>query len=383
MIAVAILFWTCLAMVAWSYVGYGIFLAVVARFRSRPVAAEPCEPSVSVVIAAYNEEKAIASKIENLLALEYPSEKLQVVVASDGSSDDTGPIVESFAGRGVVLVDLPRSGKTTALNAAAEAATGEVLVFTDATTEFTTETLRTLVEPLADPTVGCVGAELDYVAGATAVGRGTTAYWRYERALKRMESDVCSLIGCSGALYAVRASAYTPMHPELSADFALAGEVFEKGHRVVYGHGAISREEVNPEPKADFRMRVRVVVGTIHSLVVKRALLNPFRYGFFAVQLWSHKVLRYLAPVLLLVALAAHVTLVVDGRSAPMLYRVLLVGHVGVWVAAAAGWVATRTGIRIPLVNIPYYFAHMNAAAVVAIARYIGGDKAITWETER
>jgi cellulose synthase/poly-beta-1,6-N-acetylglucosamine synthase-like glycosyltransferase len=382
-IALEALLWGSLAAIAWAYAGYPLSMALLARLRPRPVTKAPIEPTVTLVIAAYNEEKHIADKLRNALALDYPSTHLEILVASDCSTDATHAIVRSFA-PAVTLVELPeRGGKTAGQNLASAHATGEILVFTDATTEFAPETIRDLVAPFADPSVGCVGAELEYVSEAgTAVGRGAGAYWRYERKLKQLEAEANSLIGVSGCLYAVRRSAYRPIDPSLISDFVIAGEVFTQGYRTVYARGAVSREVTNESTEQEFAMRVRVIVRSINALVKRRGLLNPVRHGWFAYQLLCHKVMRYAVPWWLLVALVSHVALAAAGVR-PWLYLPLLGAHLGVYALAALGWWTMRGGPKVPFVHIPFYFLHANAAAAVAALRYLRGERMVTWNPVR
>lgn len=376
-----VLFWFLISGVVWTYAGYPLLLVILARFTRRILVREPIEPSVTLIIAAHNEEKHIRKKLESVLQTDYPPPKLQIIVASDCSTDGTHEIVREFASQGVELVILPeRRGKTAAQNAAARTARGEVIVFTDATTQFHNQTIRRLVETFADPRVGCVGAELEYVTPeGTPVGKGGSAYWRYERKLKELESQVNSLIGVSGCLYGVRASAYSPIDPDLISDFVVASDVFAKGYVTAYGRGAVAEEETHEEPGQEFDMRVRVAIRSIHALVRRVEILNPFRYGFYSVQLFSHKVLRYLVPELLLGILALNVGLVIGESRAPSLYRWMLGGQLAVYLAALLGWVCVRFRIRPPLLNIPFYFVHANAAAFWALIRYLGGERKVTW----
>lgn len=378
-----LLLWGALLAIGWAYAGYPVSMALLARVRPRPVAKAPIEPSITLVIAAYNEEKHIGDKLRNVLALEYPSDRLQILVASDCSTDRTHEIVRTFA-PAVTLVELPeRGGKTAGQNLAAAHATGDVLVFTDATTEFSPETLRDLVAPFADSTVGCVGAELEYVSEAgSAVGRGAGAYWRYERKLKQLEADANSLIGVSGCLYAVRRTAYRPIDPSLISDFVIAGEVHAQGYRTVYARGAVSREVTNESSDREFAMRVRVIVRSINALVTRRALLNPMRHGWFAYQLLCHKVLRYAVPWLLLTALVAHVGLVLLGVRM-LFYAPTLVAHLSVYAVAALGWWSMHGGPKLPLVHIPFYFLHANLAAAHAALLYLRGERMVTWNPVR
>jgi cellulose synthase/poly-beta-1,6-N-acetylglucosamine synthase-like glycosyltransferase len=380
----ALAFWICLGAALWSYLGYPLLLAGLVRLRRRPIAAAEIEPTITIVVAAYNEQKHIARKLEMLLALDYPAEKREIYVASDASTDDTHAIVARYADAGVRLAVLPaRGGKTSAQNLAASLATGEILIFTDATTDLDSTALRTMLRPFADARVGCVGAELEYVSeGGTAVGKGAGAYWRYERAIKRMESDLCSLVGVSGALYAVRRSAYRALEDDLCSDFVIASDVVETGHLAVYGCDAVSRELTNEDSGREFEMRVRIVIQSIHVLVKRARMLNPFRFGFFSLELFSHKVLRYLVPWLLLASFALNGALVARGVVL-WLYIPTLLCHLAVFGGALAGWYAMRNGKRWPLVHIPYYFAHANAAALVGLLRYLRGERMVTWTPAR
>lgn len=396
MLAIAVAFWLCVFLVGWVYVGYPALLALLRRAgvrlghgRARDRGDATPVRSVSVLVAAYNEEAAIETKVRALLASDLGAvadgtapRSLEILVASDGSGDDTNRIVEAIDDPRVRLLALPRGGKTTALNAAAAEATGDVLVMTDATTALGADALRGLVEALERPGVGCVAAELVYrSADGSSVGLGTGAYWRYETAIRRMEAEVCGLIGCSGALYAVRASYHRPIHAALDDDFTMPWEVYDQGAVTVLVPGALAEEPTNESGGADFRMRVRVALRAIHALIVRRRYTNPLRYGWYAVQLLSHKLLRYLVPWFLLGAFVATVMLVAARYGA--IYGVALVAQIGLYGAAAVGAVAQRVGVRVPGVFVPYYFVHLNAAAFVAWLRFASGDRAVTWDTDR
>jgi cellulose synthase/poly-beta-1,6-N-acetylglucosamine synthase-like glycosyltransferase len=334
------------------------------------------------LVAAYNEEAVIAAKVQNLLEAGYPA-SIQVIVASDGSNDRTDELVSAITDQRARLLDLPRGGKTRALNAAAEAATGEVLVMTDATTHLAPGTLEALVAPFADPKVGCVGAELEYMSeNGSGVGKGTSAYWRYEQKLKSLEARVCSLIGCSGALYAVRAAAHRPIHVELDDDFTMSWQVYDQGYFTAYARGAVSSEAANEDEAVDFRMRVRVIIRAVNALWKNRRFWNPFRYGWFSLQLVSHKVLRYAVPWFLAAAFMLHIAILAEGTARPV-YAALAAGHVGVYACAVLGKFSIARGWNIPLVHIPFYFMHVNAAAFVGTAKFLAGNRAVTWDTAR
>lgn len=378
-----------LGALGWVYVGYpllsrelarrGVRLGNAGRVPQGDATTEVADgPRVSVLIAAYNEQGAIEDKVRSLQRSHLAPEEMEILVASDGSSDRTVERARAVGG-GVRVLELPRGGKTRALNAAAAEARGAILVMTDATTELTPETLPTLLAAFDDPRVGCVAAELEYVApDGSTVASGTGAYWRYERAIRAWEGAVCSLIGCSGALYAVRAAAHRPIHPELDDDFTMPWEAYDQGWITAQATGATSRETAGADIDADFRMRTRVALRAINALLTRRQYLSVSRYGWFAVQLWSHKVLRYAAPGFLGVAfVGSGVWAVLGGRRS--IGTVLFGAQSFAYGLALAG----SLGVRLPGARLAYYFCHLNAAAAVAWWRYWNGDRAVTWDTER
>src|SRR5437763_4330528 len=293
-----IVFWLSAAALFYTYVGYPMLIAAVSLLRPRGVKRGDYLPPVSVIITAFNEERALAAKLENTLALDYPRDLLEVIVASDCSTDRTDEIAKRFATRGVKLHRQPeRLGKTAAQNAAIEKAHGEVVVFSDATSHYQPNVLKMILPNFADEKIGCVGGRLVYVDHHQSdIGRGAKSYWDYETFLKLHESRACSLIGVSGCLYAVRRSAYQPLYHEACSDFIIATRMIEQGLRTVYEPDAVCTEETNQQHANELRMRVRIIAQTFTDLWRHRAMLNPFRNGLYGVQLLSHKVMRYFVP---------------------------------------------------------------------------------------
>ena len=376
-----ILFWGGLGLVLWTYVGYPLLLKILTLFRRRRITLSFIEPSITLIITAYNEERSIKDKLDNCLLLNYPKDKLQILVASDCSNDKTHEIVNGYAEHGVELLVLQeRGGKTAAQNAAVREARGEIVVFTDASTEFTPDMLYDLTKSFADDRVGCVGAELEYVSSQqSSVGKGAGAYWRYEKRVKSMESSVNSLIGVSGCLYAVRKQLYSDISPDMISDFVIASEIYAKGFVTVYGRGAVSKEKTLESTQKEFEMRVRVAIRSINALIRYAHMLNPFKYGLFAIQLLSHKVIRYLVPELLIALLAIHVSLVVLNVQSIIPYGILLIVHLSVYGLALLGWITHTLGVRIPGLHIPFYFMQVNVAAFWALIRYIQGERKTIW----
>src|SRR5713101_6481024 len=267
----------------YTYAGYPLLLAVASTLRPKRVRRDKFAPTVTIIITAYNEERALAAKLENTLALDYPRELLEIVVASDCSNDRTDEIVREFSARGVRLCRQPeRLGKTAAQNAAVEQAQGAILIFSDATSHYQPDVIHTMMPNFADAAVGCVAGRLVYVDPADSrVGRGARSYWGYETFLKKHESRAGSLIGASGCLYAVRRSAYVPLYHEACSDFIIATKMVEQGLRAVYEPGAVCIEETNDRSGRELAMRVRIITQTLTDLWRHRAMMNPWRSGFY------------------------------------------------------------------------------------------------------
>jgi cellulose synthase/poly-beta-1,6-N-acetylglucosamine synthase-like glycosyltransferase len=375
-----IVFWGSIALVAYTYAGYPLLAFALSRLRPRPVRRSDEAPPVTVIVAAYNEERDIAAKLENTLALDYDG-PVEVLVTSDCSSDRTDEIVRGFADRGVALWRQPkRLGKTAAQNAAVRVATGEILLFSDATTVYEPDTLRKIVRSFADPGVGCVTGHVVYVDRASsAVGRGARSYWGYEQFLKHCESRFGSLIGVHGCLYAVRRSAYRELADDMSSDFVIASEIFRQGLRSIYDPEAVSVEETNVRGRDEFRTRVRMIEQTMSALSRYRDLLNPFRYGVFAVQMLSHKVMRYVVPFCLIAIFVANAFL----ATASPVYALAFAAQAAFYVSAAVGFLAERAHVAIGPLALPYYFVLSNAASVVAFFKFVRGHNHVVWEPIR
>ena len=376
-----VFFWLSALALGYTYVGYPLLLFIVSTLRPRAIRSAPQTPSVSVIITAYNEERDIRAKLENTLALDYPKDRLEVIVASDCSTDRTDEIVEEYAARGVRLYRQPeRLGKTAAQNAAVREANGEFILFSDATTLYQPDVLRVMMPNFADESVGCVAGRLIYIDPTqSSVGRGARSYWGYETFLKRHESRACSLIGASGCLYAVRRSAYVPLYHEACSDFLIATMMVEQGLRAVYEPDAVCMEETNSRASRELRMRVRVITQTFTDLWRHRAMMNPLRSGFYAVQLFSHKLLRYLVPFFLIMMFVSSALLA--PRSLP--FAVLLVAQILFYAAAMLGWALERAGARSSVLALPHYFVLANLASVLAFYQFLRGERYARWEPIR
>jgi len=376
-----VVFLAAMAMIAFSYAGYPALMFALSHILKRPVRHDDITPRVSVIIAAYNEERDIGAKLKNTLWLDYPRDRMEIIVASDCSTDQTDEIVRSFGEQGVILRQQPeRFGKTVAQNRAVKISSGEILVFSDATTMYKRDAIRKIVRNFADPEVGCVAGQLIYAnSSSSAVGDGCRSYWGYEKFLKRCESQVGSLIGVSGCLYAVRRICHARLASDMIDDFVIATEIHLQGLRTIYEPEAIAVEDANRRARDEFRMRVRVIKQTLSALHRYRHTLNPFRHKMFAFQMIAHKALRYAVPFLLIAAFIASGW----GSGSVVWLRFAFIGQLALYGAAIAGLVRERRKLKLGPLAIPYYFALANAASLVAFWKALRGDAYVTWEPIR
>jgi cellulose synthase/poly-beta-1,6-N-acetylglucosamine synthase-like glycosyltransferase len=379
--AMEVIFWLSAGALVYTYIGYPILLSIVSTWRAKAVKTGTYTPTVSVIIAAYNEERDLAAKLENTLLLDYPKSHLEVIVTSDSSQDRTDEIALSFASRGVRLHrQSERLGKTAAQNAAVEKALGEILLFSDATTHYQPDVLRAMVPNFADREVGCVTGRVIYSPDkGSAVGEGTRSYWSYEFLLKKHESSIGSLIGVCGCMYAVRKSAYVPLYHEACSDFLIAIMMVKQGLRAIYEPTAVCLEKPNAEANKELAVRVRIITQTFADLWRNRAMLNPLSHGFYAIQLLSHKVMRYLAPVWLLILLVS------SGILAPnkFLYATAFACQVAFYFIAAISWVFEKAGVKTHWLVLPQYFVITNLASLIAFVKFLRGERYTKWEPLR
>jgi cellulose synthase/poly-beta-1,6-N-acetylglucosamine synthase-like glycosyltransferase len=374
-------FWICCALLIYSYVLYPLLVGVLAKRIGMPVVGDDVLRRVTIIITAYNEANCIRAKLDNLVELDYPHDLVQMLVVSDGSSDATEEIAAAYEVRPVRVLRIEgRQGKTACQNAAARTADGEILVFTDATTRLQADAVRAMVSKFADPQVGCVAGRLEYVSDAdNMTGSGGEAYWSYEIRLRVGESSLGSLIGVSGCLYAVRKSAYRPIDPGLISDFAIAMRMQEQGLRTVLAPDACCYESTLEDGTRELSMRVRVGVRSLNALVRERRFLNPVKYGRFAWQLWSHKVLRYASPFLWIGAFTANVVLI----AYHVAYLLMFVGQCAIIAAGLAGFMFQDRKRKLGLLAKPYYLVLTNLASLIAALRYLRGERMVVWTPVR
>lgn len=327
-----IVFWGCAGLILYTHAGYPLVLRGLLALRRRPTlrpGAWEQPPTVSLIVAAYDEEEVIAAKVADALALEYPRERLQVIVACDGGGDATAERARA-AGADLVL-ELPRGGKTVAQNAAAERASGEILAFSDANSVWAADALRHLVEPFADPAVGYACGQVRFLDPEGGNFEG--AYWRYEMAVREMESGLAGVTAGNGAIYAVRREAYLHLGPAGSHDLSLPFLLAKRGSRSLYVPWAAAKEKMAPSVEGEFARKRRMMVG-LWDIVVGEGMLSPRGYSpLYAFEVASHRLLRYATPLLHLAALAANLALLGQGR----VYVATLAVQLGLLAAGLLG----------------------------------------------
>jgi glycosyltransferase involved in cell wall biosynthesis len=373
----AIVLWTALGLIVYAHVGYPLLLAALVRVRRRRAQPRPepgLVPRVTLIVAAHDEEDAIERRIENAIALDYPPERLDVIVASDGSTDRT--VERSRAGAALApgrvrVLDLSRRGKVRAQDAAVDEATGEVLAFSDANALWKPDALRRLVTRLADPRTGYVCGQLRYLAPDGTNQEGL--YWRYETAVRALETRVGSVTAGNGAIYAVKRDSYLRLDPRTSHDLAFPFNLVKRGRRAVYEPRAIAVERPVASIEGEFR-RKRRMMSHAWPAVLAGGMLNPRGYGLlYAVEIYSHRLLRYSTPALHVVALGVNVPLALDST----LYVVTLAAQAGFLLAAALG---RLTAGRPRLLGLAYYYVLVTASLAAGLWDWLRHGTPATWE---
>jgi cellulose synthase/poly-beta-1,6-N-acetylglucosamine synthase-like glycosyltransferase len=371
-------FWGGLGLTLYVYAGYPAIVWALGRVRPRPVQRRPVTPTITVLIAARNEAMRIEERIANCLSLEYPTDRLDVVVVSDGSTDRTteivGKCIRRFPGR-VSLVPLRDGiGKAGALSAGAAQASGEILLLADARQTFAPEVAQALAENFADGEVGAVSGELHLVGDDDGRGAGLGLYWRYEKGIRRAESLVGSSMGYTGAVSAIRRSLFQPLPTDtILDDLVHPLRLISQGHRVVFEAGARAFDRLSTDGGHEFGRKVRTLAGVLQTCVEIRRLVGPLPAGTWW-QLLSHKALRLAVPYSLIAVLVASALL--DGP----VYRLALFGQVLIYGLGLVGLAWDRGGRLGRVVRLPATFLMLNAAAVVGVVRYLTGRRLDLWK---
>ena len=374
-------FWVALFLVVYTYLIYPVLLWLLGAGRKMPEYAPLSEwPTASLIIAAHNEEAVLRAKLENALATDYPAERLDIIVVSDASTDGTDRIAAEFAERGVRLHrQETRGGKTEAQNAGVRLARGQFLAFSDANSMYAPSALKRLLAPFADERIGCVCGELQYAnPDEQGAGKGEGLYWRYERFLKRRESLLSSTLGANGAIYALRRELFVELRGDIISDFVAPLHAWRRGFRIAYEPTAVATEYSSVRFGDEFHRRRRIVSRSLYGLWTEVGVLNPFAHFFFAFQMSSHKLLRWLVPVWLLVVLAVNVPL-----AANEYYGLLLALQVAFYGLAALGLLLPERLGRYWLFYVPAYFTATNLGTLLGLLSFLTGRRHRVWQPAR
>ena len=373
-----IVFWASAALAVYVYAGYPLLLAVLRRVARHPVAKRPIEPSVSLLVAAYNEADVIEAKIRNALALDYPAERLEIAIACDGPTDDTTAIAqrvaaESGKGRVHVFAYPVNRGKLYALNDTLPQLKGDIVAFSDASSMLAPDALRTLVMNFADERVGAASGVYRVLRGEdAALGKQEDFYWKYETYLKLAEADVGSILGCHGSLYAIRRALYPfPTPGTINDDYVIPMRILSRGYRVAYEPGAVAFEEAHE--MGGFSRRVRIMTGNFEQLREMKAMMRPLRPGplFFFL---SHKAGRLVVPIAMLAMLGANLFLL----DRPF-YRAVFGLQLAFYALVLLG---ALVRLRPKILRLPYYFCMINAAAFLGMYHALRGGRTLAWKRD-
>ncbi|MBC2733182.1 MAG: glycosyltransferase family 2 protein [Desulfobacteraceae bacterium] len=376
----AIIFWNSVIILTYTYVGYPILLTALSYVLHRPVKKdENSIPKVTLIISVYNEERVIRERLENALSQNYPFEKYEIIVASDGSTDETHNIINGFKDPRIqLIIQEERLGKTAALNATVPKSSGDIIVFTDANSMYDKDAIRAMMQNFADSDVGCVTGETRLLnPEGSAIGQNEMAYYSYDTLFKIRESNIGSTVGADGAIFAIRKELYQPLDPSLINDFVIPLQVVSQGYRVIYEPKAFLYEATATPLKGGFSRRVRIINRALFGAFTVPSVFNPRKVGFFALQIISRKLLRWIAPVFLILAFLSNA-----GLLSVMLYRLTMIAQI-LFYAVALAYPFFGNRVSHKLFNFPYYFCHGNTAALVALFKFIRGQRIVVWEPLR
>ena len=372
------LFWLSIFTIFYIYIGYPILLRYLPKKPLSIDAAAISQPKITILIPAFNEEKVIGDTIRNKLTQHYPATLIEIIVISDESEDNTDSIVNAIAAedsRVKLIRQTPRQGKTAGLNLAMQQATGDIIVFSDANSHYNNDAIANLVACFSDLEVGYVTGKMIYVNDdGSVVGDGCSAYMKYENHIRALESQIGSVVGVDGGVDAIRKELYQPMNADQLPDFVLPLKVVTQGKRVIYCETALLNEDALSSSQSEFRMRVRVSLRAYWAMWDMRHLFNPMHYGIFTLQLTSHKLLRYLAFIPLLLAFVSNGF--ITGQS--LFYSLTFFAQILFYGLAA--YVSLNDGTKNRWLGLANYFCLINIASAMAFMKFTKGEKIILWK---
>lgn len=367
------IYWSALVFIFYTYIGYLLLLRIILEFKNHPVNKGDIVTNVSIIITAYNEEKRIKEKIENTLRQNYRQDKLEIIIASDCSTDDTDNIIKSYQSTGVQLVRVhERKGKEYAQKQAVDIANGDIFIFTDVSTTLDVSAIYNIVKNFNDPTVGCVSSVDRFIDREGNIS-GEGAYVRYEMFLRKLESNISTLVGLSGSFFAARKEVCHPWATDIPSDFNTLLNAVKKGYRGVSDSESIGYYHDILDKKKEFSRKVRTVTRGIKVFMKNLSVLNIYKYGIFSLQIFSHKLCRWLVPYALLIVLVSNAFLIDSS-----IYYLIFFWLQAIFYCLAA--VGISTGSNKKILKFPSYFVLVNLSIFIAWLKYFKGEHYTKWE---
>jgi poly-beta-1,6-N-acetyl-D-glucosamine synthase len=381
-----ILFWVSLFIIVYTYVGYGILLYIILKLKTvlkGKQAPVPIgyTPSLTFIVAAYNEAYCIREKIDNTLSLKYPEDKIQYIFVTDGSTDNTADIIKEYPRIKLMHKD-GRSGKIAAVHRAMQEVNTDIVVFTDANTMVNEDALLMMSRHYSDPTVGAIAGEkrvqIDTTADATA---GEGFYWKYESKLKKWDSELYSVVGAAGELFSIRTNLYQPVEPDtILDDFMISMHIALKGYRIIYEPDAYAMEKASADTSEELKRKIRIAAGGVQSTIRLKSLLLPFKQPVLTFEYISHRILRWvLTPYLMILVFILNIMFVL-GAGWVSMYGFIMIAQLFFYGAALLGRLLEAQQLKIKIFFIPYYFCLMNYAVIAGMFRYLFGEQSVLWE---
>lgn len=378
------LFLICIFLIIYCYFLYPLIITLIARKYEKVVDKKSYRPKVSIVISAYNEEDVIEARIKNLLELDYPKTKYEILIGSDGSDDQTIPLLKKFSDARLSIFDFTeRRGKMSVINNLIQHTKGEVIIFTDARQTFSPDAVKELVANFSDPDVGCVSGELILSKGEEATSKGVSLYWNYEKYIRRQESAVHSMLGATGAIYAIRKELFTPIPEDIILDdMYIPFRIIQKGKRAIFDDSAKAYDKAAEDPKEENRRKVRTLSGNYQLFGIFYDMFVPLKSPI-ALQLFSHKFLRLMVPFLLIGAFILNIFLMKSG-----FYTALMMLQIMFYSLAVMGGLAKlenydNLNIIFKVSYIPYVFCLLNYSALMGFYKFMFSRQEVMWQKAR
>ncbi len=379
-----VIFWLLLLLIVYCYFGYPIVLSILAKRRAKAINKKFCEPTVTIVMSVYNEEDVIAAKLKNLTNLDYPHEKINILIGSDGSIDKTNKIIKDFNDLRVTLCeDSQRRGKMCVLNDLLQKTKSEIVIFNDARQILDKRAVRELVANFHDPEVGCVSGELMLSSEDGATAAGVNLYWRYEKFLRNQEAKIHSMLGATGAIYAIRRELFVKIPEDIVLDDVFVPfKIIEKGYRAIFDGTAKAYDKVADNPQEEHRRKARTLSGNYQIFSLFPQMFNPLKSPI-AVQLFSHKFLRLMVPFFMIFLFVINIFLLDK-----FFYEWMFKLQVLFYIIASIGYLLRQQKYGIlsvvkKMCYVPYVFCLLNFSAFIGFFRFVSARQQVTWEKAR